>query len=133
MKFKPEITNIIIEAISKGIPKKYAVQGCGLNESTFYKWMEEGENDFNNSLDTEKAKFFKSVKIAESQAVEYLLNIIKEAAKDRSWQAAAWILERTHVKDFGRFTKHELFGNEEKPGFNLIIESAFVPDGLREK
>lgn len=59
-----------------------AARAAGTGESTLYEWMER------------KPEFTEAVKSAEAEREKRLLIIINDAAP-RSWQAAAWILERT--------------------------------------
>ena len=41
--------------------------------------------------------------------------LIQKAAKDGTWQAAAWWLERTSPKRWGRFVRTEISGPDEGP------------------
>lgn len=101
---KTKLTEEMIEEIAKhielGMINKDVAQLVGISETTFYNWMNEGENskDDNNIF----RKFYLKVKEAEAKAIKRNLAIIQRAANEGNWQAAAWFLERKRPEDWGR-------------------------------
>lgn len=101
---KTKLTEKMIEEIAKhielGMINKDVAQLVGISETTFYNWMNEGENskDDNNIF----RKFYLKVKEAEAKAIKRNLAIIQRAANEGNWQAAAWFLERKRPEDWGR-------------------------------
>lgn len=88
----PEITDPIIESISKRVPYKIASQANGVHDSTFYKWMDRGEADLKAGIDSNEARFFEAVKKTEQKKIIDHMEFINEAPE--RWQAHAWILAR---------------------------------------
>jgi hypothetical protein len=63
-----------------------------ISEATFYAWK------------ASDAEFFEAIERAKEGRVAFLLSTIIAASK-RSWQAAAWLLERTLPQRFSRSVK----------------------------
>mgnify|MGYP003644599109 FL=1 len=81
----------LIEGIKLGMTNKLAAQYAGIAISTFYLWREKanaGEPLYMDLMD--------SLKRAEAQSAAHSLAVIKKAAQDGTWTAAAWMLERRH-------------------------------------
>jgi len=88
----------IVEAIRRGIPFKLAAAAGGVSYNTFARWRNEGTHpDSPRHL----REFCHQVRTAESDAAQRFLGLI-EAAAQRNWQAAAWMLERRHPDLFGK-------------------------------
>jgi len=106
-KLTPELQEQIIKIIKAGNYIKTACEAVGIDESTFYKWGKRA-----GKKEEPYFQFFQSVKRAESEAIIRNVITIQNAAK-KSWQAAAWFLER---KDYERWGRKELVGGiEDKP------------------
>jgi hypothetical protein len=54
--------------------------------------------------------------------------VIEDAAAGGTWQAAAWFLERTNRKDYGRNESVEITGKDGGP-----VKSQVVGDDQREQ
>lgn len=100
MKYTPELVEQLIKYIEAGNYNKTACEAVGLGESTFYEWMKE------------KPEFAESIKKAEAKAITRNLIIIQTAAQ-KSWQAAAWFLERRYFDLFGK--KEKIGGLDDSP------------------
>jgi transposase len=71
----------------------------GIGESTWYRWMEEGEQAQTGL----KREFWESIKKAEAEAeIRLITDLQKIADEDRSWQAIAWMLERKYPSRWGK-------------------------------
>jgi hypothetical protein len=73
-------------------------------------------------------QFLQAVEKARSDAVVRNLTIIQKAANDGQWQAAAWYLERTNPKKWGRYETVEVTGQD-----TTITVELTAKDTLREK
>jgi transposase len=105
----------IIEAIQAGMYEKDAALYAGISEPTFHNWMargREGEAPF--------LEFQESVKKARAVAQHTNIQIIRTAAEDGNWQAAAWWLERSFPKLWGRRTEHTVINRDAM--VDLIVE-----------
>lgn len=89
-KYTPENTLAILEAIRTGAPFTHACRYGGVSFETFNEWRKQ------------YPEFSEQVKEAEGEAVKGWLDHIETAAKNGSWQAAAWKLERRYPHEFGR-------------------------------
>jgi len=88
--YTPETADRIIQAFRAGIKNDdTACAAAGIGRTTYYVWLNR-HPDFRDRV--EKAKAGREVR---------WLAIIGEAA-GTSWQAAAWLLERTKPDEYGR-------------------------------
>ena len=71
---------------------------AGISDSIFYKWKARGEKENEGVY----LQFLQASLKASEQFKQTNINIIQAAAKDGTWQAAAWLLERKHPEEFGR-------------------------------
>ncbi len=88
----------------------------GIDESTWYRWLSEGEKAKSGL----KREFYETIKKAEKDAIARNVALIQRAAQEGNWQAAAWWLERKYFEDWGRKDKVDL--SADKDGFKVIVE-----------
>lgn len=88
----------IVEAIRRGLPYKLAASAGGVSYNTFVRWRNEGTRP---KAPRQLREFRDQVRTAESEAARRFLGLI-EAAAERNWQAAAWMLERRYPDLFGK-------------------------------
>jgi len=81
----------LVEGIKLGMTNKLAAQYAGISEACFYLWRDRAK-----SGEQELVELFESLKRAEAQSAAHSLAVIKKAAQDGTWTAAAWMLERRH-------------------------------------
>lgn len=94
-KLTPTLLEKIIEYVRKGAFAITACQAVGIDKSTFCDWNNRGQKDIENGVDSVFAEFSKRVKEARAEAEIRNVEVIQNAARDGTWQAAAWYLERT--------------------------------------
>jgi len=97
-KLTPERMDRIVTAIRAGNTREAAAQYAGVGETTLYRWLQTGRRSRNGSKCRE---LWEAVKEAENDAELESVLIIREAAR-KSWQAAAWWLERRKHGAWGR-------------------------------
>jgi transposase len=112
-KLTPEIQDKIIDAIQAGNYQDAAARYAGIDPATYYRWMSKGEDP-----DSPYSEFREAIERAKAAAEVESVAIIKLAARDGTWQAAAWWLERTRPQKFGRKERYEVTGAE---GGNLQV------------
>ncbi len=100
-KLSTAIQAAVCKAIRLGNYKETAAQAAGIHRHTLENWVARGEAGEAHYVD-----FFDAVKKAESDAEKMLMRRIR-AASIESWQAAAWILERTRSDRFALRSKVE--------------------------
>lgn len=102
-KYSPQMQAALCRWLRKGCSFKDACAMEGISYETFRTWQ------------TEKSVFSVAIKKAEAECkVARIQTILK--ASDKSWQAAAWWLERRCSEEYGRMVK------EEKPQNVVTIE-----------
>ncbi|MEA4922174.1 MAG: hypothetical protein VB031_02265 [Eubacteriaceae bacterium] len=122
--------------IASGLTKKGACDAVCIDESTFYKWMSEGQEDINAEKTTDASEFFKSIKEAEAKFKLTHIRNIKNVADEGTWAASAWLLERCYRNEYGRNTmdaRVELTGKDDGPIKTESTVQVYIPDNGREK
>jgi hypothetical protein len=84
-----ERTRQLLDYVRLGVPYVFAYRAVGIAEPTFYKKK------------AEDLEFREALEKAEADAVARNVGIVQKAAQ-RTWQAAAWWLERRYAEMFGR-------------------------------
>ena len=96
----------LLNALRLGDFVEEACSYAHITETTYYRWKREGEavtqkQITGESLDeTEQhiLEMYEAIKEAEVSGQHAALETIRTAAKDGTWQAAAWFLERRNKK-----------------------------------
>lgn len=103
----------VIDAILKGATRAAAAAAAGVHKATFFGWMARGDEEHERKRveggafrPTERkfVDFYDRVKAADAEVLMRRVKIVEQAAES-SWQAAAWLLERTDPANFARTTK----------------------------
>lgn len=119
MKYSEEITQEICKYLRAGNSQHDSALLSGIAESTFYEWLKEPE-------------FSEGIKKAEYECKARNIAIIQKAA-EKSWQAAAWYLERKYNAEFALKQINEIGGplnaNGEREPIRLLVNAGqgFVP------
>ena len=80
----------ILASIEKGLPFSLACSRAGVSHEFFIQWRQDDP------------EFESLVAQACSVSVEHNLEVVRRAAANGDWKAAAWMLERSHPKMFSR-------------------------------
>lgn len=118
-KLTEDVQGKIIEALKHGNYQDAAAAYAGISEATFHNWMARGREEARRIADGEKANpkeeiflaFLEAVERARSEAEVRNVMYIQRAAQEGTWQAAAWFLERSHPRKWGRKDRHEHVGD----------------------
>lgn len=111
----PKVTNLIA-ALRAGNYFEHACAYAGIAPSTAYRWLERGrreqqsqaEGNPKDPIEQHYLELCESIEKARADAIVGNVAIIQNAAKNGTWQAAAWWLERTMPNQFGRQIKAEV-------------------------
>lgn len=98
-KFTPEVVDRLLNAIRAGATYEVACDHAGIAYSTLRSWIVAAEESRN---DQAKMDLLEAIKKAEADAEVANIALIRKAASDGQWQAAAWILERRHPERWAR-------------------------------
>lgn len=104
-KLTDDVREAICESIRRGNYAKIAAEAADVSETTFYRWLEEGEQ----AQRGKKREFWESVKKAEAEAEEKAVQVVQDAMP-HDWKAAMTYLERRHPERWGRRERHEHTG-----------------------
>ena len=91
-KLTPEVEKALVQAIRTGATLKVACQYAQVHRSTVYRWIKKGEKQSSGMY----RNLSDSIKRADGMSAVGALMTIQTAAKNGSWQAAAWLLERRY-------------------------------------
>jgi hypothetical protein len=94
----PRVKPDIIKLLKTGTPVKTVCGAVGISNATFYDWMKRGEAAKSGQF----KEFYDAVEQARAEFVARNVALIQKAAMDGTWQASAWLLERTHPEDFAK-------------------------------
>lgn len=125
----------LLMALRRGAYRVHACAYARISVSVFHEYLNQGEDDMRNGEATPFAQFVEDVKEAEASPVMSDLAII-ELARKKSWQAAAWRLERRYPHLFGRrvVDTREMSEAEAKrmiaQAFNIAEDDLPPPDEL---
>lgn len=105
-KLTKELTARICERIRQGAYLSPACEAEGVPDSTGSEWLQRGRGEHSTRRKTPvHAEFAEAIKKAEAECEQTcLLRIQTAAAEPRTWQAAAWLLERRFPQ---RWVKHD--------------------------
>lgn len=117
-KLNKELIEKAYELVAAGNYDKDVYPILGIDKSTWYRWLSEGETAKSGL----KKEFYDTVKKAEKEAIARNVALIQRAAQEGNWQAAAWWLERKYFEDWGRKDKVDL--SADKDGFKIVVEYA---------
>lgn len=98
-KFTPDTRDKILTALRAGNYRITACRYANISHHTLLKWLKIAENP---DAPPEYVEFATAVEKAEADAEVADLALIRRAAQDGQWQAAAWIRERKNPERWGR-------------------------------
>ena len=118
-----DIQEKIVAAVRAGSYLDDASALAGIGRSTLFLWLSEGRDaqaKAENGLaltNREKSclEFMDAVESARAEAQLRNVAIIQRAANEGTWQAAAWFLERTNPRKWGRHETVEVGVADDRP------------------
>jgi hypothetical protein len=110
-KLTKEVQDKIVFALRAGNYQETAARYAGIDGATFYRWMSRGAEEETGIY----SEFCEAVEKAKAEAEVRDVTLIDKAAKDGSWQAAAWKLERKFPNKWGRVNRTEISGPDGAP------------------
>jgi hypothetical protein len=100
-KLTPQVQALFIQALEMSMTIDLASKYAGITNSTFYNWMDRGKREGEGIY----FEFLETVNKAIARSALINMAVIQKAAKNGTWQASAWILERRHPEEYGRQKK----------------------------
>ena len=110
VQMKPEALDQLKQALRSGNDIETASHFSGISVSNVYRWLELGKHEAERVAVGQKPnpenkmflEFWEELRRARAEAIVRNVAYIQTAAKDGSWQAAAWWLERTVPETYSR-------------------------------
>lgn len=117
----PEIEAAIADCLRLGMSIPQTCAACGVSETQFRNWRKHFRD------------FQELVRLAEAEAVKLNLAVIQAAAASgKSWQAAAWFLERKHPEQWGKTETLSIEARKDAVKDAIRIGPRRTPEQLRE-
>lgn len=91
----PEKVEAFLKAVEDGMSNKMACALSGVNDSSLYNWLKMAEEG-----NAKYADFLAKYKKARAKFVRKHVKNIERASDNGSWQASAWMLERSCPEDY---------------------------------
>ncbi len=114
----PAVKKTICKAIKAGAKLEIAARAAGIGARTLDEWLKHGRDELQVDPDASGpcAAFVSEVMIASAKNEQELIGIIRKEAP-KTWQAAAWLLERKFPQRYARVDRLRVSGDEvnEKP------------------
>ncbi len=122
-KLNDSMITALSEYVTKGNYAHHACYLCGIDESSLYLWLKQGEEDLKLEEETLYSRLFKSLKRARASAQAEMVEVARNSAKvKRDGYLAVTVLERTDPENWGRKDRIQGTGNT----YNINIEKALV-------
>ena len=118
-----QIQDNIVSAVRAGAYLDDAAAMSGISRHALFEWLAKGRDahqkaDQGHELsdrETLYADFTDAVETARAEAQLRNVAIIQKAANEGTWQAAAWYLERTNPRKWGRHETFEVGTTDDRP------------------
>lgn len=111
-KLTPDLMAKVLDALRAGNYIETACAYAGIGTTTYYRWMEQAEDD---KADDIYREFRDAVAQARAESEVRNVALVQRAANEGTWQASAWFLERSYPRRWGRHDRHEVTGADGGP------------------
>lgn len=106
-KLTPEFIKDATRLAEGGLKNVDICKALGIHESTLYDWLQHPERSPLHAELTEE------LEKARAKRKAFMIQTITKAAREGTWQAAAWWLERCYPKEFARPDRYRDDGVQE--------------------
>jgi hypothetical protein len=117
----PAVSNAVILSRKAGMVPEMCAKNAGISTTMLRQWLERGTADIEAGAKTEYAKFAREFDRAEGEFIGHNLSVIAKAAAKGSWQASAWLLERTRPDLFAESKRLDVSGSGDAP--QVVIDA----------
>jgi len=95
LKLTKELIDAVCQLVKKGVPAKYICSMLRIGETTFYRWLEQGQRDEKGIY----REFWESIQSARGEFIQTAIDNMKLVGYD-DWKMWSWLLERLYPSDF---------------------------------
>jgi hypothetical protein len=120
----PEVQGQICAALALGVYLEAAAALAGITRQTLLRWRDRGARG-----ESPYREFCVAIEEARAKKVLRYLRSVEQAAtraKDPDWRAAAWVLERTEPRHYGREERVEVEHTGERA--ILVLPARLTPE-----
>ena len=100
-KLTPSVHDAIVKSARSGVSIETAAEAAGVSANTVWAWLRRAEDEADSG--SPFVEFRYALKKARAEWEMETVGVVTAAAP-QSWQAAAWLLERSFPKRWGRRT-----------------------------
>jgi hypothetical protein len=118
-KLTPETANRVVSVLRAGGYTETAASVAGVNTRRLREWMARGDPEGTDPRNAPYREFAAAVTKARAESEARNVAIITRAA-GTNWQAAAWLLERTHPERWARPAQRVAAEPEPAPGVTEV-------------
>ena len=127
-KLNEEKIKIMVDFIKEGNYDSVAANAAGISRQTFYRYIRKGKEDREGIY----YDFYQAVEQAKAEGEVALLKTVK-AASQRTWQAAAWMLERSRPDRWAlQKSKQSVAGLWKKEILEMLKSGDATPEDVVE-
>lgn len=94
-KLTKELAKEFVKLVESGATNADACAYIGVNESTFYRWLQNPKTEAERGLCNDLKK-------ADARRKLWHLRKIQQASENGAWQASAWYLERRYPREYAK-------------------------------
>ena len=105
-----EYSEELVKLVRSGLSHEDAVTLVGISKSSFYRWLQRGENAVDTGRPSKYAVFFKDIRKAEIEAKARKIQVVEKAAVDDP-KMALELLARKYPKEWGKKQEIGLTGS----------------------
>ena len=121
MKYGKEMVEKITQALCDGQGRVRACKLAGIHYDTFMVWMRS------------KPEFAEAVKKAEATGNDKIKDICqRRIIEDKSWQSAAWWLERNYQDQYSLKQRHDITSDGKVLGLNIVVQDKDTAEELKK-
>ena len=104
----------LCEWVADDVPFQYCAEGCGIDYTSFQNWMNQGEMDIKDGIESIFSDLFLRIKKTYAKVVRD--SVLKIKSGDKGWTGEAWVRQR---RDNAFMDKQEIVSGDEKVIVNL--------------
>lgn len=103
----PKVWEAITLSLKCGASITAAAAAAGVPGDTVREWIARGEGRDKRAATPQLREFAAAVRDAQGVAEDHAVKVVRKAM-EKSWQAAAWFLERVHKDRYGQSIKQDV-------------------------
>jgi hypothetical protein len=126
-----EVRAKFLDALLAGAYTETAITFAGVSRASFFRWISTGQTIRDRLVidetyeptphEAQCLELLDTVEQSRAAAEVAAIGVIRRAAREGTWQAAAWWLERTMPRKYGRFDREEDMASSGAEGRTVTV------------